>query len=140
MVDKISKERRSKNMSKIRSKNTSIEIHVRKWLYSKGFRYRINDKRFIGKPDIILPKYKVAIFIHGCFWHGHGVCRYSHIPKSRVEYWNEKIEKNIERDKRNIYALKEIGWKVIIIWECQIKTRFEETMNILVSEIKLNLQ
>lgn len=129
MTDTISKERRSSNMSKIRSKDTSIELRVRKWLYSKDFRYRVNDKRYPGKPDITVSKLRIAIFIHGCFWHGHKVCKYSHESKTRSDYWQKKIEMNIERDKKSEGMLLEMGWEVIIIWECEVNESFDTKMN-----------
>lgn len=135
LVDVFSKEKRSDVMSKIRSKDTMIEVLVRKWLFSHGLRFRKNDKRYPGKPDIILPKYKTAIFIQGCFWHGHGICRYSHIPKSRMEYWIEKINKNTERDRKNQSELRRLGWNVIVIWECELKKNPEERLNTLLYEI-----
>jgi DNA mismatch endonuclease, patch repair protein len=121
MADVFTVAKRSEVMSKIRSKNTKIEMLVRKWLYFYGFRYRIHDKRYPGTPDIVISKYKTAIFVHGCFWHGHENCKYFRIPKSRVEYWTNKLNHNIERDKENIRALEQLGWNVIVIWECQLK-------------------
>ena len=109
-------------MSKIRSKNTKPEIALRKALFEKGFRYRINDKNLPGKPDIVLPKYKTVIFVHGCFWHEHEGCKRAHLPKSNVDYWKNKICTNKERDKKNESLLLTLGWKVIIVWECEIKT------------------
>jgi DNA mismatch endonuclease (patch repair protein) len=107
-------------MSRIRSKNTKPEILVRKYLFSKGFRFRLHIKDLPGKPDIVLPKYKTVIFVHGCFWHGHNACQYFVIPKTRSEWWLEKITRNRERDQNAIKLLKENGWKVISIWECKL--------------------
>lgn len=127
MTDRITKEQRSKNMSHIRSKDTSIELKVRKYLFSLGYRYRVNYKKLPGKPDIVFTKKKIAIFIHGCYWHGHNCnSRYAHISKSNTNYWNTKIQRNQERDKRNIEQLEKDGWKVIVLWECEIKDNFEE--------------
>ena len=127
MTDRITKEQRSKNMSHIRSKDTSIELKVRKYLFSLGYRYRVNYKELPGKPDIVFTKKKIAIFIHGCYWHGHNCnSRYAHISKSNTNYWNTKIQRNQERDKRNIEQLEKDGWKVIVLWECEIKENFEE--------------
>ena len=127
MTDRITKEQRSKNMSQIRSKDTSIELKVRKYLFSLGYRYRVNYKELPGKPDIVFTKKKIAIFIHGCYWHGHNCnSRYAHISKSNTNYWNTKIQRNQERDKRNIEQLEKDGWKVIVLWECEIKDNFEE--------------
>ena len=123
----MTKEQRSKNMSHIRSKDTSIELKVRKYLFSLGYRYRVNYKKLPGKPDIVFTKKKIAIFIHGCYWHGHNCnSRYAHISKSNTNYWNTKIQRNQERDKRNIEQLEKDGWKVIVLWECEIKDNFEE--------------
>lgn len=121
-MDVHSKETRSYNMSRIRSTNTKPEEIVRKYLFSKGFRYRKNDKRYPGKPDIVLPKYKTIVFVNGCFWHGHTGCRYFVIPKTNTDFWVSKINCNIERDQKQVKQLKDEGWNVIVIWECQLKT------------------
>ncbi len=134
MTDRITKEQRSKNMSHIRSKDTSIELKVRKYLFSLGYRYRVNYKELPGKPDIVFTKKKIAIFIHGCYWHGHNCnSRYAHISKSNTNYWNTKIQRNQERDKRNIEQLEKDGWKVIVLWECEIKDNFEEKSKYILS-------
>lgn len=123
-------------MSKIKSKNTRPEILVRKFLFSKGFRFRIADKRLPGKPDIVLPKYRTSIFINGCFWHGHENCKYAKLPTSNVEFWNSKISGNIERDSRNNAELEKLGWRVITIWQCQLKAKtVEKTLNQLLKEL-----
>jgi len=123
-------------MSRIRSKDTKPELIVRKFLFSKGFRYRLNDKRLPGKPDIVLPKYKTVIFIHGCFWHGHKGCRYYVVPKTKTEWWLAKINANVSNDKKSIETLTQNGWKVLEIWECQLKKNtIEATFQILQSEI-----
>ncbi len=119
-MDVHSKEIRSKNMSHIRGKDTKPEILVRKFLFSHGFRYRKNVKSLPGCPDIVLPKYKTAIFVNGCFWHKHN-CKYFKWPKTNVDFWVEKIEKNVERDERNYGLLKEMGWNTIVVWECELK-------------------
>ncbi|AMP98909.1 very short patch repair endonuclease [Pedobacter cryoconitis] len=121
MADVHSKEIRSYNMSKIRSKDTKPELYVRKFLHSQGFRYRLHVKDLPGKPDIVLPKYKTVIFINGCFWHGHEGCRYYVIPKTRTEWWLNKINRNIKNDAESILLLKESGWNIIVIWECELK-------------------
>ena len=113
-------------MSRIRSKNTKPEIIIRKLLFKNGFRYRLNVKNIQGSPDIVIHKYKTIIFVNGCFWHGHKGCGKFVIPKTRTEWWLEKISKNTIRDKKNINALRKEGWKVITLWECQIKN-FEKT-------------
>ena len=137
MADNHTKEVRSRNMSHIRSKNTKPEEKVRKYLFSKGFRYRKNDKRLPGKPDIVLPKYKTVIFVNGCFWHKHEGCKYFVWPKSNSEFWKEKIESNIVRDKKQYEELKNAGWHVIIVWECELKKKQRmDTLERLVTEIQ----
>jgi len=136
VADTVSKEKRSWMMSRIKGKDTSIEVKVRHYLFSQGFRYRKNDARFPGKPDIVLPKYKTVVFIHGCFWHQHEGCRDAHLPKSRTEYWVEKLKKNTERDRTHEIDIRSKGWKVIVIWACEINKEFEETMNKVVKAIK----
>lgn len=129
MADCHSKETRSYNMSRIRSKNTKPEEIVRKYLFSQGFRYRKNDSRLPGKPDIVLPKYKTVIFVNGCFWHGHTGCRYFVWPKSNAEFWKAKIQGNIERDKTNYKLLTDMGWRILVIWECELKkARIDENL------------
>jgi len=126
MSDCHNKETRSYNMSQIRSTNTKPEELVRKYLFSRGFRYRKNDKRYPGKPDIVLPKYKTVIFVNGCFWHKHEGCRYFVWPKSNIEFWEEKITRNVNRDNDNYRMLKEMGWNVLIVWECELKKDVRE--------------
>lgn len=121
MADVHTPEQRSYNMSRIRNKNTKPEELVRKHLFSKGFRYRKNDPRLPGKPDIVLPKYKTVIFVNGCFWHGHEGCRYFVWPKSNAEFWKAKISGNIEHDQRTYTHLQKLGWRVIVVWECELK-------------------
>ncbi len=135
MADVHSKAVRSYNMSHIRSKNTKPEITVRKFLHNKGFRYRLHVKNLPGKPDIVLPKYKTVIFIHGCFWHGHEGCKKFVVPKTKSEWWMEKIQRNRERDVSHEKNLALIGWKVIIIWECNLK---EPDLDLLVKMLKDN--
>ena len=138
MADIYSKAKRSEIMSKISGKETKPEILVRKFLFSKGFRYRKNDKRLAGKPDIVLPKYKTIIFVHGCFWHHHKNCPKSTLPQTNFDFWKNKIEKNVEKDKRNNRDLKKAGWKVVVLWQCQIKNKFlfEKAMSKLIKSIK----
>lgn len=121
MTDVHSKEVRSYNMSRIKGKDTKPEILVRKYLFSKGFRYRLNVHNLRGKPDIVLKKYKTVIFINGCFWHGHEGCKYFILPKTRIEWWKDKIEKTQIRDKSDKDILRKSGWNIITIWECQLK-------------------
>lgn len=108
-------------MSQIKGKDTKPEMMVRKYIFSKGFRYRLHDKRLPGKPDVVLPKLKVVVFIHGCFWHGHSNCRYFVLPKTRTEWWLKKIERNKQLDSENLLKLKVDGWKVFTIFECKLK-------------------
>lgn len=129
MSDKLTPERRSWNMSRIKGKDTKIEVEVRKYLFSKGYRFRKNDKRYPGKPDIVLPKYHVAIFVHGCFWHRHERCKDATTPKTRTEFWLEKFDKNVKNDQIKQEKLRKLGWKVIVIWECELKRSFQETMD-----------
>ena len=137
MADVHTPEQRSYNMSRIHSKNTKPEELVRKFLFSQGFRYRKNDARLPGKPDIVLPKYKTVVFVNGCFWHGHEGCRYFVWPKNNAEFWKEKITGNIQRDKLNHHLLAEQGWRVIEIWECALKKdTFQETLVSLVKDIR----
>ena len=125
MADNHSKEVRSMNMSHIRSKNTKPEEHVRKYLFSRGYRYRKNVRSLPGCPDIVLPKYKTAIFVNGCFWHKHECPRFVW-PTSNENYWTAKILNNVERDKKNQSLLKELGWNVIVVWECELKNKSVE--------------
>jgi len=120
VADNHTKEVRSMNMSHIRSTNSKPEEIVRKYLFSKGLRYRKNVKSLPGKPDIVLPKYKTAVFVNGCFWHHHDCGRFVW-PSSNEEYWRKKIDGNVERDKKNRDALEKMGWRVITIWECELK-------------------
>lgn len=119
-------EQRHKCMARIRSKNTKPEIMVRKYLFARGFRYRKNVRRLPGTPDIVLRKYRTVIFVNGCFWHGHEGCRYSHLPKSNVEFWRNKIERNKKRDLRERVELRRMGWHVIQVWECQLNPKERE--------------
>jgi DNA mismatch endonuclease, patch repair protein len=122
MADVHDKETRSFNMSRIRAKNTKPEIIVRKFLHSQGFRFSLHPKKLPGKPDIVLPKYKTVIFVHGCFWHGHKNCRYFIVPKTRTLWWINKINTNRLKDVKAIRELRKNGWKVLVVWECELKT------------------
>ena len=121
MNDHHTPESRSYNMSRIGGKNTKPELVVRKYLFSKGLRYRKNDKRYPGKPDLVFPKYRIIIFINGCFWHMHDNCRYFVLPKSNQQYWYPKLLRNKQNDEDNIQLLEQAGWHVITVWECQLK-------------------
>ncbi|WHF52511.1 very short patch repair endonuclease [Chryseobacterium gotjawalense] len=137
MPDRHTTKQRSYNMSKIKSKDTKPEILLRKLLFKEGFRYRINNSKLPGKPDIVLKKYKTVIFVNGCFWHGHQDCRYFVMPKTRTEFWSEKIKGNKERDQRNTALLQEEGWNVITVWECELKKNtVEDTVKLLTEKIK----
>jgi DNA mismatch endonuclease (patch repair protein) len=129
MADVLTTAQRSYNMSRIKGKDTKPELLVRKYLHAQGFRYKLHDKTLPGKPDVVLPNYKTVIFIHGCFWHGHADCKYFKIPKTRTEWWMEKINKNKANDAKAIYALKKSGWRILTVWECELKpTNYEQTL------------
>lgn len=137
MADVHSKEVRSYNMSRIKSKNTKPELLVRQFLHKHGFRFRLHVKDLPGKPDIVLPKYKTVIFVHGCFWHGHEGCKYYVVPKTRTEWWLNKIGTNAINDIKSEAELEKAGWKVLKIWECELKKKlFEQTLNMLLNLIK----
>lgn len=137
MSDIFTKQKRSNIMSKISGKETKPEILVRKYLFSKGFRYRKNVKELSGKPDIVLPKYKTVIFVHGCFWHKH-TCKAGNPPTSNIEFWSKKLKKNAERDIKNYSELKSKGWRVVVIWQCEINNikRRNTRLNSLLMELK----
>ncbi len=137
-MDNLSTSKRSWNMSRIKSKDTSLEIEVRKYLYHHGFRYRKNVKDLPGTPDIVLTKYHTAIFINGCFWHHHFNCKLAYVPKSRTEYWLKKFESNINNDIEKEKELRELDYKVITVWECELKECFEYRMEKLIEEICRN--
>ena len=137
MADVHDRKTRSYNMSRIRNKNTKPEELVRKYLFAQGFRYRKNDIRLPGKPDIVLPKYKTVIFVNGCFWHGHEGCRYFVWPQNNADFWKGKIGGNISRDTKIITELKSAGWRVITIWECELKSaRREATLSALAEALQ----
>ena len=127
-MDVLTPEQRKRNMQSIRGKDTKIEVKVRSELFKRGFRFRKNDSRYPGKPDIVLPKFKTVIFVNGCYWHRHPGCKYATIPKTNAEFWNKKFQANVENDVKNKTALEAAGWKVITLWECELKSNFEETM------------
>ena len=132
-MDIWDKEKRSKVMSNIRSKDTKPEILVRKMLFSKGYRYRLHVKNLPGKPDIVLRKYNAVVFVHGCFWHLHQECRDGTIPKTRTEYWKNKLLGNKERDKKHIENLQNLGWRVLRVWECEVEKDPEMALNKIIS-------
>lgn len=125
-MDIWSKEKRSKVMSRIRSKDTKPEKQLRSLLFKKGFRYRVHKKNLPGKPDITLPKYNTVIFVHGCFWHYHSECREGRIPDTNSKFWKNKLYKNVERDKKRQEELRNMGWNVIVVWECEVEQMFKE--------------
>ncbi len=120
-MDTVSKQKRSEVMSKVRAKNTKPELKVRKALYQMGYRFRLHRKDLPGKPDICLPKHKTVILVHGCFWHGHNNCKNARVPKSNMPYWTAKLNSNIARDKTHKHNLMKLGWRVIVLWECELK-------------------
>ena len=126
MADVHTPGQRSYNMSRIRGKNTKPEELVRKYLFAQGFRYRKNDARLPGKPDIVLPKYKTVILVNGCFWHAHEGCKYFVWPENNKEFWENKIQGNVLRDMKNQKALADSGWNIVIVWECELKPTFRE--------------
>ena len=136
MADVHSVATRSYNMSRIKGKNTKPEMLVRKYLFARGFRYRLHSKKLPGKPDIVLPKYKTVIFVHGCFWHGHKDCKYFVVPKTRTDWWLNKINGNKANDAKKVQTLAQAGWKVLIVWECQLKPgKIEETLNLILRNL-----
>ena len=135
-MDTLSPQQRHDCMSNIHSTSTKPEIRLRKELWRKGFRYRKNDKRLPGSPDIVLPKYRTVVFVHGCFWHGHKGCKKYTIPKSNTDFWVKKVERNQERDQEVWRQLEAKGWSVVIVWECELeKKRFDETIDRVEKEI-----
>lgn len=136
MADVHSEVVRSYNMSRIRGKDTGPELVVRKFLFAQGFRYRVNYAKLPGKPDIVLPKYKTVIFVHGCFWHGHRNCKYFVLPKTRPQWWKSKIEGTRARDKRSSSLIKKMGWRLLTVYECQLRPPKKE---LTLSKLILNL-
>ncbi|MBE6119592.1 MAG: DNA mismatch endonuclease Vsr [Erysipelotrichaceae bacterium] len=134
-MDTMTKEQRHQNMSHIKSKNTSLEMLVRKRLFHDGFRYRINVSNLPGKPDIVLPKYHTVIFVNGCFWHRHN-CKLATMPKTHTDFWQRKFEQNVKNDLANHKKLRNMGWHVIILWECEIKEDFEQLIKVTENEMK----
>lgn len=139
MSDVHNKKTRSYNMSRIKGKDTKPELLVRKYLHANGFRYSLHKKTLPGKPDIVLPKYNTILFVHGCFWHGHTNCKYFTVPKTRTNWWTDKINHNKANDAKAINALKKEGWNVIVIWECKLKpAKVESTLAKLLQKISSN--
>lgn len=138
MSDNLTKEQRHRNMKNIKSKDTSIEVKFRKALYHAGFRYLKNVDSMAGKPDIVITKYRTVIFIHGCFWHRHENCKYAYIPKSNTMYWQKKFDDNIKNDLYIQKILKDAGWNIIVVWECEIKKSFDEAVSETIKKILNN--
>lgn len=138
-MDIWSKEKRSECMSKIHSKNTKPELALRKALFARGFRFRVNCAKLPGKPDIVLPKYKTVIFVNGCFWHHHEGCKYAYMPKTNTKFWLDKITSNVERDRINRQKLLALGWNVITVWECEIRHMHRHYISPLVDRIATDL-
>ena len=138
MADKLTSSQRSRCMSRIRGKNTKPEILVRKGLHARGFRFRLHNKKLPGSPDIVLPKYGVAIMVNGCFWHGHKGCRYATKPKTNIEFWETKIARNRHRDEVTTAHLEALGWTVMTIWECELRnsSQLDERLNALAEDIR----
>lgn len=137
MADVFSPGKRSQVMAAIKGRDTKQELLVRRFLFRHGLRFRVSDRRLPGRPDIVLPKYKTAVFLNGCFWHGHEGCPYYRLPKSNQEFWKKKISRNKARDEKNIARLLSMGWKPIVVWECELRTKAkrEETLEGLLTEI-----
>ncbi|WP_159674106.1 very short patch repair endonuclease [Andreprevotia sp. IGB-42] len=127
-MDIVGPKVRSRMMSNIRGQDTKPELQVRCFLHSKGFRFRLHDKRLPGRPDIVLPKYHVCILVHGCFWHRHNDCRYATVPHTRADFWNKKFDENVKRDRETTDQLLVMGWRIITIWECGLKSRSSESL------------
>ncbi len=140
MADKLTPEMRSWNMSRIRGKDTKYEVKVRKYLFSKGFWFRKNNKRYPGKLDAVLPKYKTVIFVNGCFWHMHDNCKCFVWPKSNAEFWHSKLEQNVTNDRLHHQQLHYMGWNVMVLWECKLKRDFESVMGMVINSLKENMR
>jgi len=138
MVDTVTSEQRSWNMSRIKGKNTSPELTLRSLLHKAGFRFRLHRKDLPGSPDIVLPRYQTVIFVHGCFWHRHQECRNVTMPSSRREFWAKKFDENMARDVKNRTVLESAGWKVYIVWECELRYEPQETLQRLLENIRSN--
>lgn len=137
MADTFTPEQRSRVMARIKGRDTREELAVRRFLFRHGLRFRVGDRRLPGRPDVVLPKYRTVVFLNGCFWHGHEGCRFFRLPKTHTEFWRRKIERNRERDERDVARLLAMGWRPIVVWECELrgKKRREETLQGLLEEI-----
>lgn len=134
-MDTLTPEKRSWNMSRIRNRDTKPELALRSALHNLGYRFRLADRSLPGRPDIVLPKYKAAVFVHGCFWHRHKGCKYAYNPKSKVEFWQNKFEENVARDERNISDILSNGWTPVVVWECQIKHDLNSCIELLTKQL-----
>jgi DNA mismatch endonuclease, patch repair protein len=136
MVDVVDRATRSRMMSGIRGKHTKPELKVRSFLHREGMRFRLHARNMPGRPDIVLPRYRTVIFVHGCFWHQHDGCRYAATPSSNVEFWSRKLARNVERDQAHSRALASSGWKVLVVWECEVddKARLARLIEMIRSE------
>lgn len=139
MADSLSSERRSWNMSRIRGRDTRPELHLRSMLHRSGFRFRLHARNLPGRPDIVLPKYRTVIFVHGCFWHRHTGCSNTTMPSTRREFWQEKFDGNVRRDARNGVALVVTGWMVLTVWECELKSDSQEVISRLFHDLRKNI-
>jgi DNA mismatch endonuclease (patch repair protein) len=135
--DIYSEQKRSEVMSKVKAKNTKPELQVRSWLHKRGYRYRLHLADLPGCPDIVSQKYKTIIFVHGCFWHQHQGCKKATIPQNNYDFWKVKLERNVVRDEKVFNSLMEQGWNIIVVWECDIKTDLEKTMQSVISKLVL---
>lgn len=122
-MDTVDEATRSMIMSRVGQRDTGPEMKLRRALHALGFRYRVNVKKLPGSPDLVFPKYKAVIFVHGCFWHRHEGCKYATTPKTRVEFWKTKFNANVERDRKNIEKLEKLGWRTMVVWECELKKK-----------------
>ena len=136
MADRLSKERRSWNMSRIQGKNTKPELLLRSILHRAGFRYRLHDKRLPGKPDIVLPKYRTVIFVNGCYWHRHSGCPKATTPSTNVDFWQNKFDETVKRDEKKAIELKEKGWDVIVVWECELLKEADQVLKGVVERLE----
>ena len=134
MVDVVDKVTRSRMMSGIQGMNTKPELLVRKYLHGRGLRFRLHAKELPGKPDLVFPKYKTVVFVHGCFWHRHSGCKFATTPSTREHFWTNKLSENVARDSYQISALGELGWRVLVVWECELREGLAR-LNLLYSEI-----
>ena len=138
-MDRLTPEQRRKTMQAVKGKNTSLEVLVRRYLHRQGYRFRLHRKDLPGKPDIVLPKYKTVIFINGCFWHRHQGCKHATMPASNIDYWEKKFKRTQERDKSQYRQLEKLGWKVVIVWECEVKNIMTPLNISMANNITLNI-